>query len=715
MKLVQSFKNLRLSLQLNIIVSLLIIFFFSIFGIYIYYLQKERILADTDLRMEQQVNDLVEIIDIQIQSNQQYVNKALKVAHYVFYNEGDLRIAQDETIEVEAQNQISKQVSTETVPAWYFRGEKLHKNSELVDDIKNLLGGTVTIFQRIPDGFLRISTNVMRKDGKRATGTYIPNNSPVIETVLKGETYRGRAFVVDDWYLTAYEPIKENGEIVGMLYVGVKEKNLKEIKEYFASQHYLESGYPFVVNSKGTFIVHPTSEGENVADKQFFQQIINSPEKEGKSRYKWPETQNGKWKFQYFKYYEPIDAYVVSSIYEEDLLNLISRLKISILISAAIALLLFIVILRFIIASIVKRIKGAVVFTEKISGGSLYQNFDDSSRDEVGQMAHSLNEMSKKLREIVSSIKSGADSIVAASRQISSSSEQIAQGAGQQASATQEVSSSMEEMVSSINQNTDNAQQTEKTALKAAQDIQKVNQAFETTVEAMTNIAEKISVVDEIAEKTDLLAVNAAIEAARAGEHGKGFAVVALEVRKLSEKTQKAAAEIVGFSHSSLKIAREADKLLGEVVPVIENNASLVREIAAASLEQNSGVEQINTAIQQLAQITQQNSAAAEELATGSEQMSAQALQLKETISFFRTQEQDQGKLLSNLMKQRDDLQKTIDMISATQGSFTTAHLAGKTERKEEESTENDPENPNGVHIDMGDETDDQFEHYEDK
>jgi methyl-accepting chemotaxis protein len=152
----------------------------------------------------------------------------------------------------------------------------------------------------------------------------------------------------------------------------------------------------------------------------------------------------------------------------------------------------------------------------------------------------------------------------------------------------------------------------------------------------MKTIASKVSIIGEIARQTNLLALNAAVEAARVGQHGKGFAVVAAEVRKLAERSQIAATEIDALSKSSVAIAEKSGKLLEQIVPNIGKTAKLVQEIAASSLEQNAGAEQVSSAIQQLNQVIQQNAAASEEMATSSEELSSQAAQLKDTISFFK-------------------------------------------------------------------------------
>ncbi|WP_298376560.1 methyl-accepting chemotaxis protein [Azospirillum sp.] len=255
-----------------------------------------------------------------------------------------------------------------------------------------------------------------------------------------------------------------------------------------------------------------------------------------------------------------------------------------------------------------------------------------SDRDALGI---ALETMLEKLRTVVADASSAADNVAAGSQELSASSEELSQGATEQASAAEEASASMEEMAANIKQNAENATQTEKIARQSAKDAQASGEAVSRTVQAMQTIAEKISIVQEIARQTDLLALNAAVEAARAGEHGKGFAVVASEVRKLAERSQGAAAEISALSTESTKIAQEAGHMLARLVPDIRKTAELVEEISAACREQDIGAEQINQAIQQLDKVTQQNSSASEEMAATSEELSSMAAQLQDTISYF--------------------------------------------------------------------------------
>jgi methyl-accepting chemotaxis protein len=243
------------------------------------------------------------------------------------------------------------------------------------------------------------------------------------------------------------------------------------------------------------------------------------------------------------------------------------------------------------------------------------------------------------LTHTVTDIRAIAGEVSSASQFISTASVQVSDGASAQAASAEEASSSMEEMVSNIKQNADNAQQTNKIATKSAKDAQESGKCVQEAVSAMKEIATKISIIEEIARQTNLLALNAAIEAARAGEHGKGFAVVAAEVRKLAERSQKAAAEINQLSGTTVKVSEKAGEMLDKLVPDIQKTSELVQEITAASREQDIGCEQINKALQQLEKVIQQNASGAEEMASTTEELAAQSEQLLSALGFFDTGE----------------------------------------------------------------------------
>jgi methyl-accepting chemotaxis protein len=272
----------------------------------------------------------------------------------------------------------------------------------------------------------------------------------------------------------------------------------------------------------------------------------------------------------------------------------------------------------------------------RVAHGDLTVALGERSTRATGIYA-AMHEMAEKLRAVISEIAAVAGRVDAASAEVSASSEQLSQGSVEQAASAEEASASIEEITASVRQNAEHARETERIARAAAEDARTGGRAVAEAVDAMRRIAEKITIIDEIARQTNLLALNAAIEAARAGAHGKGFAVVAQEVRKLAEHSQEAATEITGLTGSSVRVADEAGKILGQLVPDIERTAELIAGISAASAEQAQGVSQISDAIGALDQVTQQSASSSEELAATSVSLAELAHELQELIAYFTT------------------------------------------------------------------------------
>ena len=286
--------------------------------------------------------------------------------------------------------------------------------------------------------------------------------------------------------------------------------------------------------------------------------------------------------------------------------------------------------------TVLKPIKALAVVSEELGKGNLSITIDVRSNDEMGVLSKGMSKMVTSLRGMVENVIQVSDGLASASMEMSSSAQLLSDGVNMQASSSEEISSSMEEMSSMIESNSDNASETTKLGKLSEEGVRKGSEATKQTAGYMREISDKISIVTDIAFQTNILALNAAVEAARAGEHGRGFAVVAAEVKKLAERSGIAADDIVSVTKKGVVLADDAGEVLAKLVPDIERTSTLIQEIAASSLEQTNGVEQINNATQQLSQVVQQNASSSEELASNSEELSAMADQLKELMLFFK-------------------------------------------------------------------------------
>jgi methyl-accepting chemotaxis protein len=330
-----------------------------------------------------------------------------------------------------------------------------------------------------------------------------------------------------------------------------------------------------------------------------------------------------------------------------------SELRLAVVLALAIALGVTATLL--ITRGIVRPLQSAVEAAERVAQGDLTGARVPGSRDETGRVLLALADMQQRLNTLVWRIRHGADSVARSSEQIAGGNTNLAARTEEQAAALEETAASIEELTASVKQTSENAGKGRELARVAAELAGGGGQAVADVVASMAGIQQSsrkvsdiVGMMDELAFQTNLLALNAAVEAARAGEQGRGFAVVAAQVRVLAQRSAAAskdirvlASESVGQADAGAKAAQRAGETMDKVVRVAKDVAQVVADIAGASAEQRSGIEQVNTTVGQLDAATQSNASLVQEISGLTESLLAGARELIEATSRFRLGDDD--------------------------------------------------------------------------
>ncbi len=487
------------------------------------------------------------------------------------------------------------------------------------------------VFLMTPDGTIKaggkqgtaVGSNISSTSGGRVN----------IEKAAQNQKYMGKAYEDENGkaiYLQTF-PIMQSGKLIGIL--GMTPKISDFTNKFLENCRIGDEGYLFMADTEGLLISHPNKDlllKANLKEFDWGRNIMATPT--GSIDY----TYDGIKKRMSWQTDPKTGWYVVSTVTHNDIFKESTHMAWTLLwLGLGSVAVLSLIILLLTGKIIISPISTLLELFRKIAKGDLSAHAEVKGQDEIAELSSATNEMVSRISDVVREVQQASSFVESGSNELSSTSQIMSQGAAEQASSMEEISASMEEMVAGIAHNAENAQETDSMSRKAALEAEKSGTAVIQTVEAMHKIAARISVVEEIARQTNLLALNAAIEAARAGEHGKGFAVVAAEVRKLAERSGVAAAEISELSTTSVEIAETAGEMLKAIVPDIQKTAELVQEITASSAEQNSGAEQINSALQQFDIAVQNSASTSEEVSASSTELQIQAENLTNAISFF--------------------------------------------------------------------------------
>lgn len=620
-------------------------------------------MADKDL--EHIVESIYTLAKTQQEVIESNLETSLKIAEDLMAKAGGIKFTSEKE-SWKAVNQYTKASENIKLSKMYIGDKWLGKTKAkskrvfLVDEVLDLTKTTCTVFQKMNSNgdMLRVATNVIKKNGERAIGTYIPatnpdgSPNPVISSVKNGKTFVGRAYVVNGWYITAYKPLYKNNELVGVLYVGIPQESTTTLRDEIMKMVVGKTGYVFVIDKKGTYIISKKGKNDgvniiNIKDpngkyivKDFISQALKLDKGEvADSEYMWKDDNDGKIKKKKVKlvYFKKWDWIIAAGSFEYEFIEsavLIGKNAKKSNFALVLLILVSIVVTVFIwvfVANGVKKQLGEdpleiANIAKSIADGDLNLSFRSSNGRFTGVYSDMKN-MTENLSNMLTEISAGVQTLTSSSSELSTISEEMSSNAGQTsmksnsvASAAEEMSSNMngvaaaaeqttaniqtivaasEEMSATIGEISENTSKGSQTTAEAVQRAEEVSNKVNALGNAASEISKVTETIADISDQTNLLALNATIEAARAGEAGKGFAVVAGEIKELAKQTAEATDEIGLKIGDVQKTTEESVEAIESIVSIINEINMIVSSVATAIEEQSATTQEISTNVSQ--------------------------------------------------------------------------------------------------------------------
>lgn len=547
-----------------------------------------------------------------------------------------------------------------TLPALKGGDVVFNNNFAQVDEFTRVTGGVATLFVRDGDNFFRVATSVKNKEGGRVTGSALDVKHPAYRLLLEGKPYVGKATLFGTDYMTRYLPIKdEAGKVIGIAFVGLDlTESIKALKDKVKSVKVGDTGYAFVLDASvvpGMAVIHPTAEGKNlmdVKDKYGMPVARTLIEKgNGVTRYWWRNEgdQEAREKLVVVQPFEKWGWLVATSAYSDEFVQEVRALQIQIAIAALVVTLILVGTMMIATRRWISHpLHRALSVTQRVADGDLTQHIEADSSDEVGALLRSVDGMSAHLRSMIGEIDAGIQGLAESANKLSRASDAVATSSGTQSQSATVMASAVEQMTASIQQVADHAQScrglAETSGHVSDSGILVINQAVASmsmiadtvkrSAEAVLHLGEEskaisqiVNVIREIADQTNLLALNAAIEAARAGEAGRGFAVVADEVRKLAERTSLSTKEITRMVDDIQAGATTAVESMTKGEGQVQEGVSLAGEAGGRIVDIKNGATQVSDAVIGISDALREQSAANMEIARNVETIAEQAVQ----------------------------------------------------------------------------------------